>query len=474
MGRVAGLILSNSLNGGEVLETSIDSKEVRWSLRFLMVALLGLASLVPLLFVGGVSNERQNYYNQAQQEVAQSWGQAQLLAGPLLVVPVDYPQPKAENDWQRASNQKPVEASRRHLILLPERLDIDSKLAHELRQRSIYQIPLFEAELTITGEFRNLYERVLAAVPGAEVRWQAARLVVGISDPRAIRLGVDAANNSVRWNDVDYELSTGTFDAIIGSSVEAAVPFDAQSSTDPGAISSFSLRLRLGGTDRFAVAAIGGQTLFDLRSDWPHPSFDGQHSPINRQIDENGFTANWQVHGLARNLPGLWVHEVQSRSLWNQLMGVTLYNPVTVYTTIDRGIKYGMLFIALTFLTYLCFELTAGVRFHFVQYGVVSAGLVLFYMTLLAVSEHLAFGLSYSLSTVLIVAMLGVYTWAMTRAPAITAVLVAVLFALYTGLYVLLQLEDLALLSGTAMLLVGLGALMFATRSLNRSEVGPG
>jgi len=273
------------------LKTSVDSKEVRWSSRFLKVALLGLASLVPLLFVGGVSTERQSYYNQAQREVAQSWGQAQLLAGPLLVVPVDYPQPKAENSSQRAPSQEPAEPSRRHLILLPDRLDIDSKLNHELRQRSIYQIPLFEAELVITGEFRNLRERVVAAVPGAEVAWQAARLVMGVSDPRAIRLGVDAATNLVRWNDVDYELSTGTFDDIVGNSVEAAVPLDVQSSANPGTSNSFSLRLRLGGTDRFAVAALGGQTQFDLQSDWPHPSFDGQHSPISRQIDESGFTA---------------------------------------------------------------------------------------------------------------------------------------------------------------------------------------
>ena len=176
------------------------------------------------------------------------------------------------------------------------------------------------------------------------------------------------------------------------------------------------------------------------------------------------------MHELARKLPGQWVHELRPLKLEGQMMGVDLYSPVTSYTVTDRGIKYGLLFISLTFLTYLCFELTVQVRLHMVQYAVISLGLVLFYLVLLAASDHLRFGISYLLATVLIVGMLGTYTWAMLRMRSLMALVVVVLGALYTGLYTLLQLESMALVMGTLLLVAGLAALMYATRLLHELE----
>ena len=191
--------------------------------------------------------------------------------------------------------------------------------------------------------------------------------------------------------------------------------------------------------------------------------------PVSRAIDAKGFTAHWEVHGLARNLPDIWVHQDQQRALTNGGMGVRFHNPVTPYTSIDRGIKYGLLFIALTFLTFFCVELITKAKFHVVQYAVVSLGLIMFYMTLLAASEHMVFWISYALATALITALLGAYSWGMTREKLITSLIVGVLFSLYGTLFVLLQLEDFALLTGTALLLIALAVLMFATRNLHRA-----
>jgi len=457
------------------------------SLRVLLVVLLGLASIIPLGIVDGVATERRGYFHQAQTEVADSWGLPQELTGPVLVVPVDYTPTVPVGGWAsdvqaaRAHNQ----IERKHVVLLPDELAIDAAVDYEIRKRAIYEIALFAADISITGAFTNPRARIeeyvnsLGSNKGV-VDFGGAKLVVGVSDPRAIRL---SANNNgttqpqdVMWGDTTGVLEAGSLETIVGSSVQ--VPVTIKAASEPNEVTPFELQLAVGTTQRLAVNALGGNTRFSLASSWPHPSFNGAHSPVQREVSADGFKAVWEVHGLARNLPAIWVHENQPRSLSGQQMGVSFYNPVTTYTIIDRGIKYGLLFIALTFLTFLCFELNGGIEFHIVQYAVVSLGLIMFYMTLLAASEHLNFGVSYVLATTLIVGLLGAYTWGMTKPQqnqrVLTATIVGVLVGLYVTLFVLLQLEDYALVMGTMLLLIGLSALMYATRNLHVGLPVPG
>jgi len=455
-------------------------------LRMTVVALLGVISLIPLLIVGDVATKREGYFFKAQRDVANTWGRPQEFTGPVLVVPVDYIEVPPEDGW-RAANYKPIR-TRKQLIVLPDELEIDAGIGHELRKRSIYQIALHSVDLKVKGVFDNPRTRIedyLKSVPGfrTEVDWDAVRLIVGISDPRAIRLAAKNATSSTKvplnWNGQPAELTPGEHEAIIGNSIQAKVAIPAGVSEGiPEVVSGgnserkdaavFELQLGLGTTDSFVANALGGATAYTLKSSWPHPSFIGAHLPVDRTISAKGFAAQWEVHGLARSLPDIWVHEDQARALTNADMGVRFHNPVTPYTSIDRGIKYGFLFIALTFLTFFCVELITGKKFHVVQYAVVSLGLIMFYMTLLAASEHLLFSLSYALATALITGLLGAYTWGMTRDRRITGLIVGVLLGLYGTLFVLLQLEDFALLTGTVLLLMALAALMFATRNLHR------
>ena len=459
---------------------------IRWTFRIAAIGLLGLLSLIPLLIVDGVADERRRYFFEAQSALGDSWGRAQNLSGPVLIVPVtmlaqpssmsEMPQmPQTQNDRWRRQGKEAVRV-RKHLIVLPDELQIKACIDHEMRTRAIYEIALFSAELDIKGRFENISERINERLENssAEVDWDGIRLVLGISDPRAIRLALDSAarpmiqtEQPLQWNSTGFALEPGEFDNLLGRSVQASVMVQ-ENTRD----ATFDLALGLGSTESFSIGAIGGTTTYDLAGSWLHPGFGGAHSPVRRSVSEAGFTAHWQVHGLARSLPDAWFHEDQRRALSGQEMSVVFHNPVMAYTAIDRGIKYGLLFIALTFLTFFCIELTQGVSLHVVQYAVVSLGLVMFYMTLLAASEHLPFGLSYGLSSVLIVGLLGAYTWAMTRVKGLTGLVVAVLITLYITLFVLLQLEDFALLVGTLLLLAGLGALMFATRNLHRGVAG--
>ena len=456
-------------------ESHVLMKAIRSYGRFSMVALLGLVSIIPLLIVGDVASEREGYFHQAENEVANTWGLPQLVTGPVLVVPVDYVEKPPQDGW-RAENYKPLR-TRKQVIVLPDTLDIDADVTHETRKRAIYEIALFSVDLRASGVFESPRARVeahLSSVAGYNtvVDWEGVRLVVGVIDPRAIRLGASLgasttqpqSNQPLSWNGSAVEFAPGEYQDLLNHSIQAQVDLPADKEN-----AAFHLRLGLGTTKSFVVNALGGTSSYSLKSSWPHPSFTGDHLPVRRAISASGFSADWEVHGLARNLPDLWVHQDQQRTLTNGQMGVKFHNPVTPYTSIDRGIKYGLLFIALTFLTFFCVELITKAKFHVVQYAVVSLGLIMFYMTLLAASEHMVFSLSYALATGLITALLGAYSWGMTREKLITSLIVGVLLGLYGTLFVLLKLEDFALLTGTALLLIALAALMFATRNLHRA-----
>lgn len=438
----------------------------RLSLRFLFIGLVALGLLIPLLFVDGVADERQRYYGEVVSDIGQSWGHQQALVGPLLVIPaVDAHTFMDDNGKPR---QRLVEVSH---VVLPEVLNADTHITHDFRQRGIYSVPVYTAKVSVQGRL-GVLERAAIADAHRQVHWDQAKLVLGISDTRAIRRATGQLDGQT------LNLEPGTSVNWMGSGVHSPidlslVPLSAGADTAaPEAAGTFNIGLELAGTNSFAIAPLGNQTELTMQSSWPHPSFTGNFLPQERSIDADGFSARWSVSALARGVPKQFVHTDHAGILQNLTAAVGLYEPVTSYTTVDRGIKYGLLFIGLTFLTAVCFELLSGIRFHLIQYGVVGLALALFYLTLLSLTEQMTFGLAYGLATLVILLMLGAYAWSITRTATIAAAFVAVEALLYWVLYVLLQLEDLALLTGSGLLLVGLGVLMLATQGLHKDEPG--
>ena len=418
------------------------------SKRFAIVAGIIVVLLLPLFLLGGVVSERQHYHAEAMADIAQGWGREQQIIGPIIVIPViDHVAAVDKDGVERARDRQA------HHVILPATLEADVTFRHEWRRRAIYEIPVYLAEVTLSGRFDEV-ARLAIESRHKSVLWAQAKIVVGIGDTRAIREASDLTLNGKRLTVV-----SGTGVEWLESGVSIPVPLPAT----PG---EFRLSFVLAGTRHFSLSAVGGTNVIEMASDWPHPKFTGEFLPTLHQISAEGFTASWQISSLARGVPGNFVQEQQPGALTSLDAGVSLHQPVTIYTAVERGIKYGVLFVALTFLTFLCFELVAGLRFHFVQYGVVGLGLILFYLTLLSLSEHLVFVAAYLFSTIVIVGMIAWYVRAITRSWLLACVVAAVEGGLYGVLYVILQLEDLALLTGTAVLLLGLAALMRATRSL--------
>ncbi|MEM9622264.1 MAG: cell envelope integrity protein CreD [Pseudomonadota bacterium] len=419
--------------------------------RYAGVALLALLMLIPLAFVQGVADERQNYYRSVVQEVSDSWGDSLTLSGPFLVVP--------ESFTYIAHNKAGEEVQRtglRQRVYLPEALNIDGSLDHQYRYRAIYQVPVYQSQSRITGKF-------IIPSPSessVQLKLQDARVVLGLSNTRSIE-----AMSPLTIADRQIEFHSGNGGSGLPGGVHAPV---ATLPTDKAI--AFSLDLAVKGTQHYAFAPLGASTQVRLASTWPHPSFSGAYLPARFEIGDSGFAASWKIHKLARQLPASWILGSEPPKLDSSIASVGLFEPVTSYSIIDRGLKYAVLFIGLTFLAFVCFELLVPLRFHYMQFAVIGAALVLFYQTVLSLSEHIAFVVAYLGATCLLTGLIAWYVYMMTRQKALTVWAGSILVVLYSCLYILLQLQAYALLVGTAVLILGLSALMYATRGLVQYE----
>ena len=340
-------------------------------------------------------------------------------------------------------------------VVLPETFAVVASLDHQFRHRAIYEVPVYQANITVSGRFEGLdYASVLGRYD--EVVWEDAQLILGIQSTHAIS---DAS--SFTWGSTKLPFEAGTGQTWLGPGVHVELPDDIETAVD------FEFQLQLKGTNSFGVAPVGSKSSMKITSTWPHPSFQGQFLPDHYEVRGDGFDAHWSIHELARNLPATWIVGVSDPNLPATIASVVLHNPVSQYHVIERGIKYGVLFIALTYLTFVCFELTTPIRFHYVQYGVVGLGLTLFYMTLLSLSEHMSFAIAYGLATALLTGLMSWYVRSIASSKRLTISITVIMLSLYIVLYTLLKLEAFALLAGTSVLLIGLAALMYATKGLS-------
>lgn len=434
--------------------------------RFGAVALLTLLLGIPLDRVNDVVVERSDLYLSVLDDIASVWGREQRVSGPALLIPYTEKHIRTETVTDKEGNERSVEKivfENRIAIALPEIVDMRLKLEEERLQRSIYESVVYRASAGITGHFLlpdiNSLSRDVH-----QIHWQRAWLSLGISDIQAIK-----TTSALRWNSRSIDFSPGTrITELIRSGFHAPIAIDPAAGRY-----DFDLELKLNGSGGFFFEPFGKTTVVEMSSDWPHPSFQGSVSPQQRTITDAGFTASWEVPHLARSYPQLWTLGKNDFDVHEFDAGVLLFEPISLYSQVTRAVKYGILFIALTFLMFLIFELGIQRRLHLVQYGIIGLALSLFFLTLLSLSEHIPFLLAYLGASGIIVFMISAYVYASVRSVGGAVTVAALLVALYGILYTLLKLEDASLLAGTFLLLVMLGVIMFLTKNAGQDREEP-
>ncbi|MCU1717797.1 cell envelope integrity protein CreD [Pseudomonas sp. 5P_3.1_Bac2] len=430
------------------------------------IALLMLLLLIPLLMIDGLVSERQEQRAEVVQDIARSSSYSQQLIGPILIVPYT----KRWQQWKtRASTGERYQAELSEsgrLYFLPERFELNGQISTEQRARGIYQALLYRSDNQISGHFQLPARLGLGDELGL-YQFGQAFLSVAISDVRGI-----SNDLQLRFNQQDLPFAPGSGDEHFANGVHALLP---ALDTAGGQPLAFAFELKLQGTQQLSITPVGRQSSVQLRADWPHPSFVGEYLPLSRQVNEQGFSAQWQTSFFASGLEDalqLCVTQQRCEQLEDRHFGVSFVEPVDQYLKTDRAIKYALLFITLTFALFFLCEVLKRLAVHPVQYALVGLALALFYLLLLSLSEHLGFVLAYALAASACVLLLGFYTRFVLRSARLGLGFAGVLSALYGVLFVLLGSEDYALLLGSLLVFGVLAVVMWLTRKLDWYSVG--
>lgn len=431
-----------------------------------VLALLALALLVPLGLIEGQIAARSQRQQAVEQDLAETAASAQMLTGPVLAIRY------RERTTLRERNAQGHETVRQDVVerirvLPPQRLDIDGSAEVELRQRGIYRGHLYHLDAQLGGRLalpagwgidddqRN--------ADGRELIEARAFLVLGVSDLRGI-----ANDPAVRINDRSAHFSPGTLKALAGAGLHIDL-----GELDPARPAQFDFRipLKLTGSTRLSIAPAGDATTVQLRSSWPHPSFQGRFLPQSRSLAADGFSAQWQVSHLARSFERVLAAGATARAERPEALSISFIDPVNVYLKSERAVKYGVLFVALTFAAFFLVEVLRRQAIHPLQYLLVGLALAAFFLLLVALSEHVAFGTAYALAAGACIALIASYLCGVLGTRRGLA-LSGGIGALYAVLYGVLLSEDNAMLMGTLLLFAALATVMLATRHVDWYRIG--
>ena len=438
-------------------------------IRFIAVGVLTLLMFIPLGLVSDIIQERAHYSDTTIRDISQEWGGAQLLSGPMLVVPVtedvtynrkrEAVDPVTGRTLRDENNyiiyehyEETVTETRAPIYLYPDMFDVEVSTRSQTRHRGIFSVPVFTADITLDFGFDT--SMVGTALAG---------------DQQPV------------WDDTELRLHLGANRALRGETVLSAgdrvfalepIPH-AQSSTtgvlsrigDPRELGPMSMALSLNGAQEFGVAAVGRLSRMTMSSDWPDPSFFGSFLPDASEITQDGFTASWTVPHLARSLPQVSREMPDPSARKIATMEVRYLTPNDFYQKAWRAARYGILFIGLTFLTILLLDRTSERPAHPVQYLMVGLAQSVFILLMVAYAEQIGFTAAYALAATATIGLLGLFGATALKLGRRTGILIAMLTTVYAVLFLILRSADFALLAGATLAFVALALTMWLTRN---------
>lgn len=401
----------------------------------IITGILILVLLIPTYFISGLVTERQERKDKIVSEASDSWAGNQVLSVPYLYIP--------------------YKNTAKHIIVLPENIDVKGYVTPEDRQRSIYKVLLYKSSITGKGNFSF---KMPKEIDTSTLQLSDTKICLGISDFKGIEDKI-----VVNFNGTPYEMSPGLpANDIDSSGLSAAVIL---STTDVAGNIDFNYDMKIKGSGRLHFIPAAGNSSFALRSSWTSPSFDGNTIPNEHDVSDSGFTAKWIFNKA--NLPFGTVLFDGNGIKGKTDFGVSILQPIDDYAKTTRCIKYAIMFIGLTFSLFFIVEIMQKKPVHPVQYVMVGLALVIFYTLLLSISEFIHFDLAYLIAAVATVSLISLYTKSLFGTWKTAGLFASVLGSLYAFNYVLISLEDTALLVGSVALFIVLAIAMYASRKIN-------
>ena len=439
-----------------VLQSSLRMKSRSMGVKLIVVCGLALLMTIPALFVGALVEDRTQRAADVIREISDHVGGQQTFLGPTLAIPYHIP-PQSPADY----------AKRGVYLVFPVRAAASVKTATEERRRSLFKVPVFQADLKLDAKF-DLAGVPSAAPQAAELDWSRAEIVVGVSDARGAladaMLTADGKTSTLVPAESATDISIGGDQnqhiklTLFGTRMEGLAK--------PNAQFNVTSALRFSGAQRIAVLAYGKTTNLTMQGDWPSPGFDGGFLPVNRTVSSKGFTAEWSVPFIARGVRAEGQGDLIT-GLDATALGVSFIEVADPYQSVNRSLKYALLFLGLLFLSYFVFEVTTGKRVHPAQYVLVGIAQIIFYLLLLSLAERIGFDAGFLLAGAATVTLLSANAaWVFfSRVQGVRAL--AIFSLLYALIYLLLRLEDNALLVGAIASFLAVASAMYFTREID-------
>lgn len=467
---------SGALPAREKLLTRISDFFRSPAVKLVGLLIIGFMLMIPIALVWALVYERDHRSSSVIREIGQQWGAPQRLSGPYLILPykveiagtktVEVIAGTEERPVVIHKEEPDIREEIRHAVFAPQLLRINGDVETSVRERSIYKATVYTADLAVNGRFAPIIaidteEKVVG------IDWDKMQLTVGIAGLS----GIENAELRLDSGDaVRLEPGAGSMRGLDIAAVHS--PALARSAAEAANGLDFELDLRLRGSESLMVAPAGRLTEVDIRSPWPHPGFTGRFLPGEREIGDAGFSAKWSVSHLARPLPSQWIMgDKRVSGISGHDFGVRFVTPVDFYSLVDRALKYGLMFIGIVFAIVFAMEMATGARVHGVQYLLVGLMMIMFFLLLLAFAEHIGFTRAYLIASAATGGVLTVYV-GLVFGGRLRALIAAASFTLlYAVLYLILQLEDYALVAGACLGFAMLTAVLFGTRRLDWSAV---
>lgn len=441
------------------LSTLIRNRSRSMGIKLVVVSFLALLMAIPALFVTNLVEDRTNRAKDVVQEISNHVGGQQTFLGPVLAIPYTIP-----------PSCKGCIAETGTYVAFPVQGDATVKVRTEQRRRSLFKVPVFQADLKFDAAF-DLAGIPSAAPTDAVLDWSHAGIVVGVTDAHG---ALADATLTMDGKTMDFVPAQDIGDTKAQQRLPLSyLGVSAKDVAQPNAAFRVSAALRFSGAQRLAVLAYGKTSHLAVDGDWPSPGFDGAFLPIKRTVSPQGFSGEWLVPFIARGVRADGTNTAVS-NLDSAALGVSFIEVADPYQSVNRSLKYVPLFVGLVFLSYFIFEVTARKRVHPAQYMLVGLAQLIFYLLLLSLAERIGFDWGFLVGGTATVLLLSVNANWIFASRLQGARALAVFSLLYGFIYLLLRLEDNALLLGAVASFLAISTVMYFTRKIDwYSSIAP-
>lgn len=428
--------------------------------KMLMVGFLTLVLLIPLFFVQDLISERSQRKNEVTQEVSNIWGSDILFYGPILKIPYTSYDNLNITDTKTGLTTIQKKATTNYAYFFPNELTNSSKvLKNESLKRGIFNPIVFTANMNFKGNFTSPDFEKLNIAP-ENILWDKASIIVKTTNLKSIKSELKVQVNKEKLS-FEPQNDDKTDYSLLSTSV-----FDYKSLATNGKI-NFNFNITYNGSNSVKFIPIGKVTTISMDSDWQSPSFEGSFAAndTSKTINENGFHVDWKVLDINRTFSQQYANVLPD--LDDYLFGVKLIETVDEYQQNERVSKYGFLVIGLTFLIFFLIQSISKINIHIFQYSMLGLALIMFYTLLISITEHSSFSLAYGVSGIAVVALISLYSVSILKNKKFPLFIATSLSVLYAFIFIIIQMEDYALLAGSIGLFFILAAVMYFSRRID-------